>query len=113
MGDLATDRLREIERLKAERDDLKVLADWRSEKMAELKARAEAAEKERDFYKHDYRTEVENYDKWKARAEAAEKRLNGCRQWLRANSNAERNPDARAAFIEAHNAILAIIEDRA
>ena len=48
----------------------------------------------------------------KARAEAAEKRLNGCRQWLRANASAERNPEARAAFIEAHDAILAIIEDR-
>lgn len=51
-------------------------------------------------------------EQWKDRAETAEQRLNGCRQWLRANANAERSSEARAAFIEAHNAILAIIEDR-
>lgn len=35
------------------------------------------------------------------------------RNWLRAQANAEKEPKAKAAFIEAHNAALAIIEGRA
>jgi ABC-type nitrate/sulfonate/bicarbonate transport system substrate-binding protein len=33
--------------------------------------------------------------------------------WLRRQANAEKEPKARAAFIEAHNAILALAEGRA
>lgn len=32
--------------------------------------------------------------------------------WLRRQANAEKEPKARAAFIEAHNAILALAEGR-
>ncbi len=32
--------------------------------------------------------------------------------WLRRNANAEKEPKARAAFIEAHNAILAMVNAR-
>lgn len=33
--------------------------------------------------------------------------------WLRRQANAENDPKAKAAFVEAHNAILALAEGRA
>ena len=47
------------------------------------------------------------------RAHEADERGRRVRNWLRGQANAEREPKAKAAFIEAHNAALAIIEGRA
>ncbi len=46
-----------------------------------------------------------------SRALRASARLDGVLAWLRRNANAEREPQARAAFIEAYNAALAIREN--
>lgn len=40
------------------------------------------------------------------RAAAEVERAGRARQWLRAQTNAEKEPKARAAFVEAHNAVL-------
>lgn len=39
-------------------------------------------------------------------------RIQQAMNWLRQNAGAEREPKARAALIEAHNAMLAIVEGR-
>lgn len=47
------------------------------------------------------------------RATAATAKSEGLKEaanWLRRQANAEKEPKARAAFIEAHNAILALAE---
>lgn len=48
--------------------------------------------------------------------EQAEGRKDGLKQaanWLRRQANAETDPKVKAAFVEAHNAILALAEGRA
>ena len=47
-----------------------------------------------------------------SRAAIEVERAWGVRQWLRRNASAEREPAAKAAFVEAHNAALAILEGR-
>lgn len=61
---------------------------------------------------------VTNWDAVEQEAEAArqEGRIDGLKEaanWLRQQANAETEPKARAAFIEAHNAILSLAEGRA
>ncbi len=46
-----------------------------------------------------------------SRALRAGAQLDGVLAWLRRNANAEREPQARAAFVEAYNAALAIREN--
>lgn len=46
------------------------------------------------------------------RADRAEARLEHATKWLRQQAGAEKEPKARAAFIAAYNAVLAIVEGR-
>ena len=48
----------------------------------------------------------------RARVERLEERLSHIVSWLRGQANSEKEPKAKAAFIEAHNAVLGIAEGR-
>ena len=51
-------------------------------------------------------------ERLKDAGKVAAERLSAVLAWLRGNANAEKEPKARAAFIEAHNAALKIAEGR-
>ena len=52
----------------------------------------------------------QSWEGWKARA--AMDKAEHIKQWLRAQANAEKDPKAKAAFVEAHNAIVLFARKR-
>lgn len=54
-----------------------------------------------------------DYDIAEGRTEGRKAGLMEAANWLRRQANAEKEPKAKAAFVEAHNAILALAEGRA
>lgn len=54
----------------------------------------------------------EERDRLRAEVETIQARIKQITNWLRRQANAEAEPKAKAAFIEAHNAVLGIAEGR-